>query len=250
MKRTLISSILLLSAPLLGCASTSRMAGEQMDDNAIVRRVEVKLAGDPDVSSTKIDVDSLDRQVTLTGTVETEVQKAEAEQIAYDTRGVEKVVNKLIVNPSDAFFDNDPDMWITTKVKSALAIDPDIRTFEIDVDTDNSTVRLSGEVGSDKIAKRAEEIAGEVRGVKGVTNDLEVSEVAEQSEGEEKKISEGDREPGALGGQTEQPTEEKEQTEKEKAEEQQQTEKDEAKEKQQTEEQQRKDADSKPDEQP
>jgi osmotically-inducible protein OsmY len=64
------------------------------------------------------------------------------------------------------------DTVITTKVKSLLAVDDFLKSFQISVETYKGTVQLSGFVGSQKAVDKADEIARSVKGVKSVKNDL------------------------------------------------------------------------------
>ena len=64
------------------------------------------------------------------------------------------------------------DSVITTKVKSLLAADDFLKSFEISVVTYKGTVQLSGFVGSQQAVDKAGEIARSVKGVKSVKNDL------------------------------------------------------------------------------
>jgi osmotically-inducible protein OsmY len=64
------------------------------------------------------------------------------------------------------------DSVITTKVKSLLAVDDFLKSFQISVETYKGTVQLSGFVGSQKAVDKAGEIARRVKGVKSVKNDL------------------------------------------------------------------------------
>jgi osmotically-inducible protein OsmY len=64
------------------------------------------------------------------------------------------------------------DSVITTKVKSLLAADDFLKSFEIGVETYKGAVQLSGFVGSQKAVGKAGEIARSVKGVKSVKNDL------------------------------------------------------------------------------
>ena len=64
------------------------------------------------------------------------------------------------------------DSVITTKVKSLLAADGFLKSFQISVETYKSTVQLSGFVSSQKAVDKAGEIAGSVKGVTSVKNDL------------------------------------------------------------------------------
>ena len=66
------------------------------------------------------------------------------------------------------------DSVITTKVKSQLAADDFLKSFEISVETYKGIVQLSGFVGSQQAVDKAGEIARGVQGVKSVENDLNV----------------------------------------------------------------------------
>jgi hyperosmotically inducible periplasmic protein len=64
------------------------------------------------------------------------------------------------------------DKWITTKVKTMLLKDNVLNGLKIDVDTQNSTVELSGLLESTEQISRAIKVASQVEGVKGIRNDL------------------------------------------------------------------------------
>jgi len=64
------------------------------------------------------------------------------------------------------------DSVITTKVKSLLAADDFLKSFQIGVETFKGTVQLSGFVGSQKAVDKAVEITRSVNGVKSIKNDL------------------------------------------------------------------------------
>jgi hypothetical protein len=66
------------------------------------------------------------------------------------------------------------DSVITTKVKSQLAADDFLKSFEISVETYKGIVQLSGFVDSQLAVNKAGEIARGVQGVKSVQNDLNV----------------------------------------------------------------------------
>ena len=66
------------------------------------------------------------------------------------------------------------DSVITTKVKSLLAEDDFLKSFQISVETFKGEVQLSGFVDSQKAVDKAVEIARSVQGVKSVKNNLNV----------------------------------------------------------------------------
>ena len=64
------------------------------------------------------------------------------------------------------------DSVITTKVKSLLAADDFLKSFDIGVETFQGTVQLSGFVNTQQAVNKATEIARGVKGVKSVKNNL------------------------------------------------------------------------------
>jgi osmotically-inducible protein OsmY len=64
------------------------------------------------------------------------------------------------------------DAAITTKVKTAIFNDPDLKANEIAVETYKGVVQLSGFVASQSEANRAVEVARGVAGVRSVKNDI------------------------------------------------------------------------------
>jgi len=66
-------------------------------DAEITSAVKTKLLADTQGGGLKIDVDTKDNVVTLTGTVNSAAEKAEALRLAKTTAGVKSVVDKLVV---------------------------------------------------------------------------------------------------------------------------------------------------------
>jgi osmotically-inducible protein OsmY len=64
------------------------------------------------------------------------------------------------------------DKSISTKVKAQLAADSLTQAIQVEVETYNGVVQLSGFVDKPEIIQRAEEITRGVTGVKDVKNDL------------------------------------------------------------------------------
>jgi osmotically-inducible protein OsmY len=64
------------------------------------------------------------------------------------------------------------DSVITTKVKSLLAADDFLKSFEISVESFKGTVQLSGFVNSQKAVDKAVEIVRGVKGVESIKNNL------------------------------------------------------------------------------
>lgn len=66
------------------------------------------------------------------------------------------------------------DTVITTKVKTAILEDKDLKVTEINVETFKGVVQLSGFVSSQSDINKAANIARSVNGVKSIKNDMRV----------------------------------------------------------------------------
>ena len=70
-------------------------AGAAVGDAAITGKVKAAMIAEPGLSALAIDVDTRDRIVTLSGTVDTPVAKEKAIQLAGSIDGVSSVVDRL-----------------------------------------------------------------------------------------------------------------------------------------------------------
>lgn len=168
------------SRPLFGIVGSAMLAiGCAQSDVGITTSVKSQLVADDLVKARRIDVDTQDRVVTLTGDVRSAEEEARALQIARDTNGVADVVDQISVlpEPQAAPTTGGPltsDASITAEVKSRLLVDPDISGLRIDVDTSNGMVTLTGMVTTQAEKSEALEIARRVEGVTNVTDRIAV----------------------------------------------------------------------------
>jgi osmotically-inducible protein OsmY len=66
------------------------------------------------------------------------------------------------------------DAWITTKVKSELIADSDTKAGNINVETSNGKVTLTGTAKTWQESDKAAQIARNIKGVTGVENDIRI----------------------------------------------------------------------------
>lgn len=66
------------------------------------------------------------------------------------------------------------DAWITSKVKGAFVKNPDLSAAQIKIDTYQGEVQLSGFVAAAGDVGKASAVAGGIKGVKSVRNDIQV----------------------------------------------------------------------------
>jgi osmotically-inducible protein OsmY len=96
LKPILISAALALLLSVTGCTSmTGQTAGQYVDDSTITASVKAKLTAEKAANFTRINVDTTNRVVSLTGIVESPEQKTRAQQIATEVGGVRRVDNNL-----------------------------------------------------------------------------------------------------------------------------------------------------------
>ncbi|CAN5470968.1 hypothetical protein BH23ACI1_BH23ACI1_02690 [soil metagenome] len=78
-------------------AATGRDAGDRMADGWITTKVQASYFLNTDIRGRDINVNTSNGVVTLNGTVQTDAERSEAEQIAREIDGVSRVVNNLKV---------------------------------------------------------------------------------------------------------------------------------------------------------
>ena len=189
----------------------TQAAGSDLTDAAITAAVKTKFLADTKVSGLNINVDTTNHVVTLTGPVHSAAEKAEALRLARTTKGVNRVVSKLTMEPmktaahdmkadakdkahdmksdtkdkahdmkadtkdkSAAAMDATTDAAITTAVKTKLLADTAVGGLKIDVDTSNHVVTLTGAVHSAAEKAEALRLARTTKGVKSVVSKLTV----------------------------------------------------------------------------
>jgi hyperosmotically inducible protein len=79
--------------------SAAHKTGNAVSDAEITTAVKTKLLADKTVGGLKIDVDTSNGVVTLTGPVNSAAEKAQALKLAKATHGVKHVVSKLTTEP-------------------------------------------------------------------------------------------------------------------------------------------------------
>ncbi|MGY4108455.1 BON domain-containing protein [Aeromonas encheleia] len=81
-------------------AEQSAKNAQSWDDTEVTAKVKAELLGEPGLKSMKISVDTVGGVVTLTGTVDSKANSEKANALAMAVDGVENVVNKLVVTPT------------------------------------------------------------------------------------------------------------------------------------------------------
>ena len=156
-------------------------------DSEIERDVKDELQWDPDLDATDIAVSVKDGVVTLAGYVKSYTDKYEAEAAAKRVASVRAVANDLEVRlPS---VDERPDPDIARDAVAAIKSQLPISSEHIKVVVKNGWVSLEGQVEWQYQRQTAEKAVRRIKGVKGVSNLIQLRPRA-QPEDIKRKIQE------------------------------------------------------------
>jgi hyperosmotically inducible protein len=166
----LVSSALAMAGPV-------ERLGQTVDDATVTTVVNAKYLKSPLLNPFKINVDTKDGVVTLTGMVDTDLQFEKAVTIAQSTNGVDKVIaDNLKVKESKSPMS---DLLLTAKVKGTLLKHEylnggDTDFWPIQVESRSGVVYLSGKVSSKEQKRELIKTVEAVDGVKSVKTDIQM----------------------------------------------------------------------------
>jgi hyperosmotically inducible periplasmic protein len=160
-------------------------AGQSVADARKEATITTTYATNDHLRSTDIDVKVTGGTAVLTGKVESRVERELAERIAQSVSGITRVDNRLSIDPDYRvtrrtgterdFGTAVSDATITAQVKSKLLWNTNTDGLDIDVDTRNGRVTLSGRADSRESRELAGRLASNTRGVAGVENKLTIA---------------------------------------------------------------------------
>lgn len=174
--KTLIATSLLFAGSTAYAANTWQ---DEAKDAWIDGKAESTLLFNTELNSFDINTDVKNGVVTLTGKVESEVDKALAGELIASLDGVERVDNKLTVLKEDKEQSSETmqdlkDAKVTTVVKARLLMESEVSGTSIDVDTEDGVVTLKGKVDSEAEKQLAVAIAKNTTDVTKVVDKLKV----------------------------------------------------------------------------
>lgn len=169
---------------VLATSSTAALANDKWENKSMDAwldgKAEATLLLNKNLNSFDINTDVDHQVVTLTGSVDSDLEKSLAGELVSGLDGVKKVDNKLtIVKKGNQKTDSKTlaslnDSKITTIVKTRLLMDTNVSGTDIDVTTNDNTVTLKGTVKSDAEHDLALAIAKNTDDVKKVVDELKV----------------------------------------------------------------------------
>jgi hyperosmotically inducible periplasmic protein len=174
--------ILTLILSLIGGAATAdEKETEQNSDIWLKAKIVTTYALSEHLNPFTIDVNVTSGVVTLTGTVESDIESDLAAEIAKGVKGVKEVNNKLNISPEaqrdterSSFLHYVEDANITARVKSRLLLDSNTHGLKMHVTTKNGVVFLEGKVDSEIEADLARQIVRNTKGVIDIEDNLTI----------------------------------------------------------------------------
>lgn len=168
----LIASI--ISAPVEQVAT-------DVEDSTVTARIETLYLLNQHLNPLNINTTTRSGNVVITGTVNDEVQKELAEDLALSVQGVRFVDNQLVVI-STVVGEKERRTWkqrvedrsVSAAVKARLLYNGQFKGLKIGISTINNVVTLYGVVPSDEHKEKIGLIALETKGVLELVNDLQV----------------------------------------------------------------------------
>lgn len=177
-----ITTASVLVALLVGSISLNVAAAQDWKggtkDAWIDGKAETTLLLNTNLNSFDIITDVKDGKVTLTGKVESSVDKALATELIKSLDGVKDVDNQLtVMNEKEGTSEvvaTLTDSKVATVIKTRLLFSTDVSGTQINVDVANGIVTLKGEVASDAERQLALKIAENTDDVKKVVDKIKV----------------------------------------------------------------------------
>jgi osmotically-inducible protein OsmY len=188
-------ALLMIIFSILIAACTERQVG----DAILTAKIKARMTADGRVSPSRVDVDTLNGDVTLRGEVPTQEEKDAAEEVARNVEGARSVSNQIIVNPAVAgtgipsgqeikrqaekaasdvgqgVKKEAEDVFLLGEIKARLGA---AGYGDVAVSVERGVVTLKGEASNYKDRIAVEAIVEKVKGVEKVDNQLAVKKQA------------------------------------------------------------------------
>ena len=152
------TTIILLTSPLTGCVGAFIGAGTTVGkalseerglkssalDLAIRTQITARWLEHNERIATFVALSISEGRVLLTGTLKSQQMRLDAVRVAWQVKGVKEVINEIKVSKPEGIAGFARDGWITTQLKTRLALDPSIESINYSVETLKKTVYLMG----------------------------------------------------------------------------------------------------------
>jgi osmotically-inducible protein OsmY len=155
-------------------ANQERGAGGSVDDFTIKTNIQSAWLKTNPLMQTNLTVIVYEGRALLTGTAPTPEFKAQAKEVASQVPGVRMVYNEIEVSPPESAWDSTKDTWITSRVRTELTFNPDVRSVNYTIETANKSVYLIGSARSQAELDIATTVARTTPDVKRVVSYVDI----------------------------------------------------------------------------
>lgn len=152
-----------------------RSIGRKVDDVTIysdINRLFIKESTNELFADVTIDVRHA--RVLLTGNVRSQGAAQRAVELAWKARGVEEVINELVIAPNASFSDAAQDAIIKKNLEARLLVTKHVWVINYSINVVNGTAYLLGRVNDQAELNRVLNVTRTTRGVKKVVNYLQI----------------------------------------------------------------------------
>ena len=155
-------------------ANQERGTGGSVDDFTIKTNIESAWIQTNPLMQRDLNVTVYEGRTLLTGTAPTPEFKAQGKEVASRVPGVRAVYDEIEVAPGEGAWQSAKDTWITSRVRSELAFNPNVRSVNYTIETVNQSVYLIGSARSQAELDIATTVARTTPDVKRVVSYVEI----------------------------------------------------------------------------
>ena len=191
--RPIIGVVLILLLPLVlgGCpaaivggvaaaggagyaANQERGAGGSVDDFTIKTNIQSAWLNANPLMQTNLNVTVYEGRTLLTGSAPSPEFKAQAKEVASRVPGVRAVYDEIEVTPPESAWQGAQDTWISSRLRTELTFNSEIRSVNYTIETVNKSVYLIGSARSQAELDQATNMARNTPDVKRVVSYVEI----------------------------------------------------------------------------
>jgi osmotically-inducible protein OsmY len=155
-------------------ANQERGAGGTVDDLTIKTNIQSAWLQTNPLMQTNLTVIVYEGRTLLTGTAPNPEFKAQAKEVASRMPGVKAVYDEIEVSPPESAWESTKDTWITSRVRTELTFNPNVRAVNYTIETANKSVYLIGSARSQAELDIATTVARTTPDVKRVVSYVEI----------------------------------------------------------------------------
>jgi osmotically-inducible protein OsmY len=155
-------------------ANQERGVGGSVDDFSIKTNIQSAWMQANPLMQTNLNITVYEGRTLLTGTAPNPEFKAQAKEIASRVPGVKAVYDEIEVGPPEGAWESTKDAWITSRLRTELVFNANIRSVNYTIETVNKSVYLIGSARSQAELDTATTVARNTPEVKRVVSFVEI----------------------------------------------------------------------------